>query len=114
MDIAITGSQQSPNKITTNAYGSFSGMYNKKKKILTYTISFHGIAPTAMHFHKGEAGVAGPVEIPITVNTNPVAGSTAALTNEQEKDLLAGHWYINIHSNANPGGEIRGQLIQSN
>ena len=35
----------------------------------------------------------------------------ATLTDAQAADMLAGKWYINVHTAANPGGEIRGQLI---
>jgi hypothetical protein len=65
-----------------------------------------------MHFHKGAPGVAGGVEIPIPgPYTSPLNGTTSALTAEQETDLLAGNWYVNIHSDAYRAGEIRGQMV---
>jgi len=36
---------------------------------------------------------------------------TAVLTDAQIADLTAGKWYANIHTQANPGGEIRGQVV---
>lgn len=115
-NIALTGAQEAPNPVTTNASGTFNGTFNKNTKVLTYTLTYSGITPTAMHFHKGAAGTAPPsnVVLPITNGPSPISGTTPALTAEQETDLLAGNWYVNIHSQANPGGEIRGQLNRSN
>ncbi len=39
----------------------------------------------------------------------PVSG-TASMTDAQIADLEAGKWYVNIHTAAHPGGEVRGQL----
>ena len=41
---------------------------------------------------------------------SPLQGS-ATLTDAQAADLMAGRWYVNIHTAANPNGEIRGQLL---
>ena len=65
---------------------------------------------------KGEVGVSGPVVIPFT---DLPKGSTdqefnfvsQPLTAEQEEELKAGSYYVNIHSTSYPGGELRGQLI---
>jgi hypothetical protein len=40
---------------------------------------------------------------------NPFEG-TAILTDAQAADLLAGRWYVNVHTAAHPEGEIRGQV----
>jgi hypothetical protein len=40
-----------------------------------------------------------------------MVGTTRVLTSQEEADLLSGNWYLNLHSNTYPGGEIRGQLI---
>jgi hypothetical protein len=111
-NIALTGAQEAPEPVTTNASGTFEGTYDRGTKVLTYTITYAGVTPTMMHFHRGAPGVAGPVEIPIPVSDSPIKGETAALTEAQEADLLAGNWYVNVHSNAYPAGEIRGQLVQ--
>jgi hypothetical protein len=41
---------------------------------------------------------------------NPIKGE-ATLTPEQAQQFIAGDWYINLHTQANPGGEIRGQVV---
>ena len=42
---------------------------------------------------------------------SPIHG-TAKLTAEQEKQLAAGLYYVNVHSKNNPSGAVRGQLIE--
>lgn len=68
------------------------------------------------HIHKGAAGVSGPVVIPFEAlpsgaTDQQFSFTSPPLTAEQEAELKAGDYYVNIHSNANPGGELRGQLI---
>ncbi|WP_073854576.1 CHRD domain-containing protein [Pontibacter flavimaris] len=120
-DATLSGSQEVPSN-SSEATGTFKGQYNKDTKRLSYTITFEGITPTAMHFHKGAPGMAGPIVIPINPGSNPysgsnpfntpLSGSTSALTTEQEADLLAGNWFLNIHSAEFPDGEIRAQITQ--
>lgn len=110
-DIVISGGEEVPANGST-ATGMFNGSYDKTTKILTYTLTFSGISPTNMHFHKGEIGVSGGVVIPISSSpySSPISSVTPVLTDEQESDLLDGMWYVNIHSEAFPPGEIRGQV----
>jgi hypothetical protein len=69
-----------------------------------------------MHLHgPSDPGVAAPVKIPITGFSATATGSinrTDTLKTEtDEADFLLGKWYYNIHTPANPGGEIRGQIF---
>ena len=68
---------------------------------------------TAAHFHgPAEAGKNAGVEVPIpNAGTSPVEGS-ATLTEAQAADLTGGKLYVNVHTAANPGGEIRGQVTK--
>ena len=68
---------------------------------------------TAAHIHKGSVGIAGGVVFPFTAPiTSPINYTSVALDATQEADLNANMYYVNVHSAANPGGEIRGQLIK--
>ena len=66
---------------------------------------------TAGHFHGPAAACANAgVVVPFTGSmASPIQGQ-AVLTEAQMADLVAGKWYANLHTAANPGGEIRGQV----
>jgi hypothetical protein len=55
------------------------------------------------------AGVVVPITGPLV---SPIKGS-AVLTAAQAADLMAGKWYVNVHTAANPGGEVRGQVASA-
>jgi hypothetical protein len=81
--------------------------------MLTWTIVYSGLtgAATAAHFHgPAKPGKNAAPVVPLTGALDSPIKASATLTDAQAKDLLAGLWYINIHTAANPGGEIRGQL----
>jgi hypothetical protein len=85
-----------------------------KTKTFTYKVNFSGLTgpATMAHFH-GPAlpgANAGPIVVFTTPVTSPAAG-TAVLTDAQIADLNSGKWYVNVHTDANKGGEIRGQLM---
>jgi hypothetical protein len=85
-------------------------------KTLTYTLTFKALTGPALmaHFHgPAKPGANAGVVVPITGElTSPVHGS-AVLTDAQVKDLTAGLWYANVHTAANKGGEIRGQVLET-
>jgi len=93
--------------------GSVTATYDTTGKKLTWKGSYSGLSgpATAAHFHAAEAGKNGGVVVPIAPATSPFEGS-ATLTAEQEVDLMAGKWYVNVHTAANKGGEIRGQMTK--
>jgi hypothetical protein len=93
--------------------GTVTATYDTTSKKLSWKGSYSDLTgpATAAHFHTGAAGTNGPVAVPITPNTSPFEGS-ATLTDPQAADLLAGKWYVNVHTAANKGGEIRGQVTK--
>ena len=95
------------------ATGTLTANYDTSSKKLSWKGSYSGLTgpATAAHFHSGEAGKNGPVTVPITPATSPFEGS-ATLTDAQANDLLAGKLYVNVHTEANKGGEIRGQVTK--
>ncbi len=107
----LEGAQQNP-PVTTDGKGTADITYDTDTKTLSWTVEYSGLSGDAAagHFHgpaaKGEnAGVA----IPFENAASPIKGS-AVLTDAQAADLLSGKYYVNIHTAANKGGEIRGQV----
>lgn len=98
--------------VSTSAKGTFYGVYDKSTKKLSYNIAYTGIVPTAMHFHKGAVGVNGGVEAEVAGPYASGMTGSVVLNATQEADLLKGLWYLNVHSTAHAGGEIRGQLVK--
>lgn len=100
---------------TSSGTGTADLDYDAASKKLSWTVTYSGLSgpATAAHFHGPaepgkNAGVA--VAIP-NATSSPVKGS-ATLTDAQAADLLGGKYYVNIHTAANPGGEIRGQVTK--
>ena len=91
-----------------------SGTGTASKK-LSWTVTYSGLSgpATAAHFHgPAEVGKNAGVAVAIpNAAASPVKGE-ATLTEAQAADLLGGKYYINIHTAANPGGEIRGQVTK--
>jgi hypothetical protein len=106
----LTGAQEAP-AVTTTASGSGRFIHDPAAHTLSGTVTTTGVTGTAAHLHLGNVGVAGPVTIPLTGGPANWTLATTALTEIQEQALLGGSLYANVHSAANPGGEIRGQLF---
>ncbi len=113
MTAALSGSNEVP-PVTTNGSGSAEVMFNTQSNLLSWTVTYSGLSgpATAAHFHgPADRGVNAGVVVPLTGSlTSPVKGE-ATLAAAQAADLSAGKWYLNIHTSANPGGEIRGQVM---
>lgn len=94
--------------------GKAEALLDGDSRTLTYAIQYsHLTGPvTAAHFHGPAApGSNAGIAVPITGGlSNPIKG-TATLTEQQASELKQGQWYVNLHTAANPGGEIRGQML---
>src|SRR5689334_25188661 len=114
MKATLNGKAEVPPN-TSAATGAADIDYDPASKKLSWKVTYSGLSGpvTAAHFHgPAEAGKNGGVAVPIpNAGTSPVEGS-ATLTDAQAADLVAGKYYINIHTAANPGGEIRGQVTK--
>ncbi|MGH9379316.1 MAG: S8 family serine peptidase [Thermoanaerobaculia bacterium] len=107
----LDGDQETP-PVPTDATGHGDFSYDLDTRELTWDIS-HDIdlkEVTAAHIHVAPIGVPGPIVIPLDHTVNPIVGS-ATLTEQQESDLLSELYYVNVHTIANSGGEIRGQIL---
>ena len=115
MHFTLTGKAETP---PNTAKGKGRGLvsYDDQTNELKWDIIWSGLTgdAKAAHFHgPGKPGDKAPVIVPIkdTPLTSPLEGSTM-ITPEQAKDLLAGLWYFNVHTEANGGGELRGQVLK--
>jgi CHRD domain len=100
--------------ITSTGKGAGTFTYDAATHTLSYNVTYEGLSgpATAAHIHgPADPGQnAGPV-VPFANPASPIVG-TATLTDAQAADLAAGKWYVNVHTGANRGGEIRGQIVK--
>ena len=89
--------------------------YDPASKKLSWKLTYSGLSgpATAAHFHgPAETGKNAGVAVAIPNATSSPAEGSATLTDAQAADLMAGKYYVNVHTAANPGGEIRGQVTK--
>lgn len=112
-EAALAGAQEVP-PVATAGRGQAEVHYDRTTSVITWKVTYSGLSGpvTGAHIH----GPAGPgANAPVAVgfsgnlNAQPIQGETK-LTPQQADQLAAGQWYVNLHTAANPGGEIRGQL----
>ncbi len=93
--------------------GTLEASFDKASSVLKWRVVYSGLTgpATMAHFH-GPAlpGANAGVVVPFPGAASPAEGS-ATLTPAQLTDLMAGKWYVNIHTAQFPGGEIRGQVL---
>jgi hypothetical protein len=112
--VALKSASEVPPNASSGS-GAADVTYDTQSKKLSWKVSYSGLTgpATAAHFHgPAELGKNAGVMIPIqNIATSPAEGS-ATLTDAQAADLMAGRLYVNVHTAANPGGEIRGQVTK--
>jgi len=110
-NVTLSGAEEVP-PVTTSASGSGT-ITVKDDKSVSGSVTTTGVAGTAAHIHTGAKGRNGPVIVPLTKSSD---GNTwtvpegRTLTDAQYEAYKAGNLYVNVHSAANKGGEVRGQL----
>jgi hypothetical protein len=116
LSVPMSGGQSVP-PVETGATGTAKLTYNPATRVVTWDISYMGLSSpaTMAHFHgPAQPGKNGPVVIWLTKQgtppENPIKGE-ATLTPEQAQQFAAGEWYINLHTQSHPAGELRGQVV---
>jgi hypothetical protein len=109
--VVLSGSQEVP-AVTTGASGSGTIVVGDDMSV-SGSVTTTGIAGTAAHIHMAAAGQNGPVAIPLTKSGDGMWAVPAGikLTDAQGAAFKAGNLYVNVHSDANKAGELRGQLV---
>ena len=100
---------------TSTGTGTADIDYDPATKKLSWKLTYTGLsgAAKAAHFHgPAEPGKNAGVAVAIPGATSSPAEGSATLTDAQAADLEAGKYYVNVHTEANPGGEIRGQVTK--
>jgi hypothetical protein len=94
--------------------GSVTATFDSDSNKLSWKGTVSGLigTVTAAHFHAAEAGRNGAVAVPIIGADNGSFEGSATLTDTQAEDLMAGRWYVNIHTTTYKAGEIRGQVTK--
>jgi hypothetical protein len=122
-------STQTANGINTGAFGDATVIVDLGARTVTYTIRVFNMPSgvTASHIHVGSPLTVGPIVVPflppVTASNDfgfsgvvkdtefllrPDQGIRSA--DDMFQAILGGNSYVNVHSQVNPGGEIRGQL----
>ena len=110
----MDGSQETP-PVPTPATGTFDGM-RVAPDTLSYTYTWENLIGNGIlaHIHKAPPGVPGPIVVPLTSPSGHSGSITDKATADPAllDDICAhpGDYYVNVHSDVYPGGEIRGQL----
>lgn len=108
--VMLSGDQEVP-PVQTSASGSGTITVNDDMSV-TGGVSTTGVAGTMAHIHEAAPGKNGGVAIPLEKKSDNewTVPAGARLTDAQYKSYKAGELYVNVHSDANKSGEIRGQL----
>lgn len=114
--VTLTAQLSGANEVPPNARtgsGSAEVSFNRDTRELRYSVRYSGLSgpATGAHIH-GPAPVTANAPVVVLFDTlgSPING-TSRLSPAQAADLLAGRYYVNVHTAAHPAGEIRGQLM---
>jgi CHRD domain len=115
VNVSLNGAQETP-PVETAGTGTADLTYDPATRVVTWTISYSGLSgpATMAHFH-GPGATPGKSVVVVWLTKqgsaaeSPVKGE-ATLTPEQAQQFTAGEWYINVHTQAHPAGEVRGQV----
>lgn len=113
----LSGNNEVP-PVTTSATGIAQFQLSPDSKTLSYTLIAHNIkAVTKAHIHQGKAGENGQPVAPLSVGKGTLTSSDleGPLAGKQVSDLVnlihSGQAYVNVHTEQNKNGEIRGQIL---
>jgi hypothetical protein len=109
LKVNLSGAEEVP---PLNVPGSGSGSFRVADDgTITGSVTTKDVQGTMAHIHRGAKGANGPVIVPLDKKGDTYSVPAGRkLTPEQIADLKAGRLYVNVHTDRNKGGEVRGQL----
>ncbi|MBN7825176.1 CHRD domain-containing protein [Bowmanella dokdonensis] len=113
-EVTLTGMQEVP-MVSTQASATALVELDETNKLFRVELDASELTGvTGAHVHDGDIGMNGPVAFPLTdMGSGVFTLEATALTDTLIADLKEGDWYLNLHTEANPGGEVRGQIIDA-
>lgn len=106
----LSGAQEAP-PVATTARGGCFGQLNAAAGTFSIVCTHNVVDPAVMHIHQGAPGVNGPIVFDLGSPVSPVEAVWTGMTPSEVANLLAGNYYVNVHSGGRPTGEIRGQIL---
>jgi hypothetical protein len=109
VNVTLSGAEEVP-PVSTAARGSGRFTIGDDGAV-SGSVTTTGVQGTMAHIHMAAKGQNGPVIVPLTKSGDTyTAPAGAKLNDAQMAAYKAGNLYVNVHSEANKGGEVRGQL----
>ena len=110
VNVSLSGAEQVP-AVSTAARGNGTITVGEDRSV-SGSVTISGLAPVAAHIHVGARGKNGPVAVGLVKSSDTIwsVPPGAKFTDAQYQSFMAGETYLNFHTPANKGGEIRGQL----
>jgi len=109
-----TGEAPPPSNVPAGAKGLFSGLVidATPRPLIVWSLRFSGLSgsASAAHIHLGKAGAAGPVALALCGPCSASVQGRKAIDPNLAAAIAGGGTYVNVHTAANPAGEIRGQV----
>jgi MYXO-CTERM domain-containing protein len=111
----LNGANERPDPVTTDGTGTAVFTVDDAAKTICGTVTYANLSapPNAMHIHDGDANTpSGAVVQAIDTGVSPLKVNLTAVATAKLSKILSSPTYFNVHTEAAPGGEIRGQLTE--
>ncbi len=106
----LSGDQEVPPTNSTARGGCF-GQLDQAASTFSLVCTHNVVGASITHIHRAPAGANGPIAFDLGDPASPIEATWTGMTPAEIADLLAGNFYVNIHTSGRPGGEIRGQIL---
>jgi predicted lipoprotein with Yx(FWY)xxD motif len=114
--LVAAGETPAPQNVPAAAKGSFTALVidTSPRPILTWSLEFDGLSgpASAAHIHLGKPGAAGAVVLPLCGPCATAVQGRKEIQPTLAEAIEAGNTYVNVHTQANAAGEIRGQVLR--